>query len=424
MRIKTLLFVLVVTAGAIPLQPARSQTIGESLISWFTGDPCVGCGPTADEGPKFYAEDTCCADGCCGQCSQCCRCLDTFGSVEFLMWWGKGTSLPPLVTTSDTTPLTPQGNAGVLGLNTTTILFGNQMGGNKLQGGGRVTAGLWLDPGHNVAVGGRFFGTGGDGTRFNQNATDNPILAIPFFNASLNQEDSLIIAYPGFNRGRIDAHLTTNNIIGAEAFGEIMMSRDSRRRIDLVGGYQFFRMDDWLQIDSTSTLNQAGNPLNGLQIDVTDRFSTRNQFHGGEFGLRARMARGQWSLNMLGLVGLGNMNQQVTIAGITTTTPNGGASNTDNGGLFTQPSNIGVYERNRFAWIPQFTGNLNYHVNPNVSFHIGYNIMWITNVALSADQMDTTVNLNQPVGPNRPAFTFNDTEYWLQGINWGMNWDF
>jgi hypothetical protein len=297
------------------------------------------------------------------------------------------------------------------------------MGANKLQGGGRITAGIWLDPEHNVAVGGRFFGLGGDTTRFNQSSAGDPILARPFFNATLNQQDALLSSYPGLTRGSIEANLITNNIIGAEAFTEIMMSRDSRRRIDLVGGYQFFRMDDWLEVNSTSVLNQAGNPLNGLRADVADRFSTRNQFHGGEFGLRGRLARGQWSLNMLGLIGIGNMNQQVTIAG-TTTTSFGGASNTAQGGLLTQPSNIGTFERNRFAWIPQFTTNVNYHFTPNLSVHLGYNFMWISNVALSGDQIDTTVNVNQPVGANRPAFVFNDQNYWLQGINWGVNWDF
>ena len=83
-----------------------------------------------------------------------------------------------------------------------------------------------------------------------------------------------------------------------------------------------------------------------------------------------------------------------------------------------------LFERNRFAAIPQFTGNLCYHCSPCLSFHMGYNIVWLTNVALSGNQIDTSVNLAQPAGPNRPAFVFQDREYWLQGINCGMNWDF
>jgi len=133
-------------------------------------------------------------------------------------------------------------------------------------------------------------------------------------------------------------------------------------------------------------------------------------------------------LNMLGTAGIGNMNEQVTISGRTVVTANG-VPNTTAGGILAQPTNIGTYSRNVFAFIPQLTTNLNYHVTPNLSFHIGYNIIWLSNVATSADQIDQQVNPTQflggnLVGPARPQFTFNDRDYWLQGINWGMNWDF
>lgn len=425
MRIKTFILVLVASICGIPLNPLSAQdTMLTGMLSWFTGDCNVGCGPSPAEeaAPKLYAEDSCCATcgtGSCGCCNACCRQYDVWGSVEFLMWWGKGTPLPPLVTTS--LPGTPQADVGVLGLGSTSILFGDQMAANKMQGGGRVTAGIWLDPEHNVAAGGRFFGTGGDTSRFAANSGTTPIIARPFFNDQLGIQDALIISNPGFNQGSLTASAITNNIIGAEAFAEIMMSRDCRRRIDLVAGYQFFRMDDALAISSTSTITEVGNPLAGLTLDVSDRFATRNQFHGGEIGLRARMARGQWSLNVLGQIGLGNINQQATILGSTTTTF-GGNSNTATGGLLAQDSNSGTFERNKFAYIPQLTANLHYHLNPNVSAHIGYNILWISDVALSADQIDPVVNLTQPAA--RPAFAFQDREYWLQGINLGLNWDF
>src|SRR5436309_7902151 len=142
-----------------------------------------------------------------------------------------------------------------------------------------------------------------------------------------------------------------------------MMFRDYRRRVDLVGGYQFFRIDDWLQVDSSTT----GTDINNIQTfgvtqALNDRFSTRNQFHGGLIGLRGRMAHGQWSLNVLGQVGIGNMNEQAIISGSTTTTSNGNPS-TSNGGLLAQPSNIGVHQRNVFCALPQLIGNLHYHVN-------------------------------------------------------------
>jgi hypothetical protein len=142
------------------------------------------------------------------------------------------------------------------------------------------------------------------------------------------------------------------------------------------------------------------------------------------------MARGQWSLNVLGQVAIGNMNQQVTIAGSTVTTgPGGGPGQTTPGGLLAQPTNIGQFERNKFTYIPQLIANVHYHISPNVSVHMGYNMMWIGDIALSGDQIDNRVNTSQfaggpLVGDPTPAFTFQDREYWLQGINWGLNWDF
>jgi hypothetical protein len=421
MNTKLLRLGLVMVAMTALAPAAHSQDITARMVSWFTGDPGVLEGPT-DTGPKNYAEDTCCGDGSCGCCSACTRTYDTWGSVEFLMWWGKGTSLPPLVTTS--LPGTARPDAGVLGRTSTSILFGDELAANKMQGGGRVAAGIWLDPDHNVAAGGRFFGLGGDTTRFDSGFSNgNPILGLPFNNTQLGIPDAFLLAYPGLFFGSVQAQATTNNILGAEGFTEIMMRRDCCRRIDLVLGYQFFRLNDWLQIDSRAT-NQA----NGLQVDLRDRFVTRNEFHGGEIGLRARMARGQWSLNVLGQVGIGNLNQQVTIDGRTIATL-GGSSQTTAGGLLAQPTNIGTFERNRFAFLPQVTTNLHYHVTPNVSVHIGYNLLWLSDVALTGDQIDLNVNPSQfvgglLVGPADPAFTFQETDYWLQGINWGVNWDF
>jgi hypothetical protein len=136
------------------------------------------------------------------------------------------------------------------------------------------------------------------------------------------------------------------------------------------------------------------------------------------------MARGQWSLDALYKVGIGNMRQEVTIVGQTIATQPNQPPITVPGGLFAQPSNSGTFERNELCFIPELTLNLVYHVNCCLNFHAGYNIIWFSDVALTGDQIDRRVNLNQ-MGPSAlPAFVFNDDDYWLQGINLGMSWDF
>jgi hypothetical protein len=419
MKIKTLLLAFAAVVALLTPPAARSQDAVGQMVSWITGDPDA-YGPSCTTGSNCYAEDIGCSTGTCGACNDCCRSFDIWGSAEFLMWWGKGTTLPPLVTTA--LPGTPAGDAGVLGFNSTSILFGNEMGGNKLQGGGRITLGVWLDPDHDIALGGRFFGLGGDTTRFSQASTGDPILAIPFFDVLLQEQNSQIIAYPGLATGSVAANLSTNNIIGFEAFTEIMMLRDTNRRIDLIAGYQFMRLDDELGLSTDSTFTSGF--LAGTQVQTNDIFRAQNEFHGGVVGLKGRMARGQWSLEALGKVGLGNMRQEVSIAGQAAVTPAGGGPLVSTGGIFAQTSNIGTFERNKFCYVPELTFNLKYHVSPCVNFHIGYNILWLSDVVLSADQIDTSVNTTQFIGPARPAFAFQGNDYWLQGINFGMNFDF
>jgi hypothetical protein len=407
------LAIAAITLAAVP-SPGRSQEFfQDSLVqlSSFWNDATSGL--ISPPMGNRYAEDLSCGDGSCGECNSCCHRLDVFGSVEYLMWWAKGTELPPLVTTSDPADL------GVLGRDTTTILFGNEFAGNNMQVGGRATLGIWLDRGHNVAAAGRFFGLGGDTTRFAAASDGSELLARPFFNAFLGIDDALLIAFPGLATGSIAATATTQNIFGVETIFEVMMHREACRRVDLIFGYQFMRLDDSVEIVSNHTLTQS-NTL----FTISDRFRAENEFHGGEIGLRGRLCRGCWSLDALAQVAIGGIRQQVVIEGQTVITPSGGAPTPFVGGLLAQPSNIGTFERNTFAYIPSFTLNLKYHVNPCLNLFVGYNLMWLSDVALSGDQIDLRVNPNQPLPPPLPEFRFRDRDYWLQGMNFGASFDF
>lgn len=67
----------------------------------------------------------------------------------------KGERLPPLVTTSPVG--TPLNQAGVLGADNTTVLFGNSTVNNYPQGGWLINAGYWLDCNRRWAIQGDFF---------------------------------------------------------------------------------------------------------------------------------------------------------------------------------------------------------------------------------------------------------------------------
>ena len=356
-------------------------------------------------------------DDSCG-----CRSLDLWGGVEYLMWWRKGSHLPPIIGTSP--PGTPLNNASVIGTPGYKTLYGDSQAGQTMQNGGRVTIGVWLDPQHNVGLGGRFFGLGGGTQTFNisSNSTGSPILGRPFFDVDLNRENAVLIAYPGLARGSI--HTTyTNQFLGAEVFGKIMLEENCKRRFDLVGGYQFYRLDDTFRVNSTTTnIDPNGFFPLGTTVDSRDRFRAYNQFHGGSFGLQSTRCRGRWSILTLGKLAIGNMRQSILIDGSSTLTVPGVGSATQNGGVLALPSNIGNHVRDRFCFVPEFNTNLSYQLSQHVSVSIGYNLIWFSNVVTSTDQIDRNISRSQATP--QPAFSFREQNYWVQGMNFGAAWDF
>jgi hypothetical protein len=364
------------------------------------------------------AEDNWCGQDVCDCCNQC-KPLDIWAEAEFLMWWGKGSFVPALVTTSVPSTV-PRDEAGDLAFPTTQILFGNETLGDEIQSGVRLSLGIWLDTAHNVGVGVRAYGLEGDSAGFFAASTGDPILARPFFNALLGEEDALLIAYTDPMTGPVvDGNITAgydSSFVGTDVYMRIMMDRCQLNRVDLVGGYTYFRLGDSLSVRSFHT---AREPLiNGTTFDIRDSFTASNVFHGGMLGFTGSRGRGRWSIDWLGKVSLGSNHQRVRIAGTTTTTPLAGVPVTTQGGLLAQPSNIGEYENSETIFVPELTANLTYHMSSNWSVGIGYNIMWMSSTVTAGPQIDRQVDLSQIVA--RPQFNFNTDDYWLMGINMSL----
>ena len=93
------------------------------------------------------------------------------------------------------------------------------------------------------------------------------------------------------------------------------------------------------------------------------------------------------------------------------------------------PTNIGTYTRDETAWIPEIGITAAYEVRSWMRLTVGYNAIWISDVAFSGDQIDTTLNPSQfsggiLIGPASPSFAFRDTEYWLHGMTLGCTLTF
>ena len=349
-----------------------------------------------------------------------CRPRHSWASFEALMWWGKGRSVPALVTTNP--------NGGVLP--EAAILFGDGSVGTNMAAGARADFGFWFDECETLGMGAKVWGIDGDQTNYYvESPAGTPLLARPFYNILLDGEDSLLVAAPGVLAANMNVS-TSSSILGVEAYLRTNVLAGRGYNIDLMGGYSFIRLDDDLSVHSLSnSLDAASGVPVGTTIDVIDMFDAHNEFHGGEFGLVSEVRRGRWTLTSLAKLSVGNMRETIRIAGSQTTTTPNNASTVHNGGLLALPTNIGTYSRDVTAWIPEIGVSAAWEVRDWLRLSVGYNAIWISDVAFSGDQIDTTINPSQLsggilIGPAQPAFAFHDTEYWLHGLTLGATLTF
>ena len=337
--------------------------------------------------------------------------------TEYLVAWRRGQAVPALATSS--TAGTALANAGVLGLGSTQLLVGNQTLADDSTPGGRVEVGFWM-PSHNRAIVARFTALGTANTLFELPASSNTILARPFFNTAVGAQQSLPINFPGSESGSMSI-LTASDVLALDVFVRRPWRRSGRATVDFLWGYQMSRIDESLTISHSSTNADGRNGIPiGTQLDVTDHFETRNQFHGGMLGILAEIDGGCWTMSMLGKLGLGNMDQTVIIAGESVITDPGGGVNTQPG-LLAGSSNSGVFKNDQFAAVPEFELRYNRQLSEAVTFSVGYSCIFWTRAVQPGNQIDLNVD---DAGGTAPVLSIDSDKYWLQALSMGVSWRF
>jgi hypothetical protein len=275
--------------------------------------------------------------------------------------------------------------------------------------------------------------------------------------------------------GSVDV-ATSSLLGGTEANVRIKAGGNSNYHVDLLGGFRFLELKDRLNISSLTQLATSdafvvtsgtappqslplvtssgvfyqlpgsNSPfVSGGVLSLFDLFDTRNQFYGGQIGSEAEFLLDRWVVNLRGKLGLGVMHQQADVFGVTNlVTPSGISAFA--GGLYAQASNSGSHRRDVFGVVPELGINVGYQVSRHLRATVGYSGLFALGCVIRpGDQLDRTLNpnlvpalfdravLNSPtlnpfgagvIGPARPAFTFKDTDFWVQGLNAGLELDF
>jgi hypothetical protein len=336
-----------------------------------------------------------------------------WGTLDYLLWWIKPVCLKP-ATLFAGNPTT--GNSHLL------------LGEHKFEFDGnsgiRPAVGYWLtcDQTLGIEAEGFVLERAAAGQSF-QSGSGSPATFIPF-QTPTNALAALPFTVPGVVAGSsqavghshlwgLEANLTSNM---TATRGDVVLSS-----IWLVG-FRYLDIRD--QVTMTNSLDLIANPA--LAAVGEDSFTTRNQFYGGQLGVRLGLACGAWSLECPFKLALGETHLVSQVAGSPLFATTAVASMLLPGPFLALPSNIGVTASNRISLVPDVGARLRYQVLDNVLVSVGYSALYWNKVLCPGDQMDAHLNVTQLsfhgpfAGPALPAPQFVFTDAFAQGLTAGV----
>lgn len=389
-----------------PTMPPAAPAMGAPTV----GYPAPGCSPY-----EGYVGDTGC--GPAGQ---------FWSSFEWIYWRASGQFVPPLVTAAPVG--TPRATAGALGDAATTVLYGGAQANQDMRVGFRYGAGMWFDQSQAFGLEADFFYLGQSRERFEFATDGSTILTRPFINAATGLADTRLVSFPGVIRGSLWGEATSNLVGGGLGFVR-NVACDPCGRFDLTFGFRYIGLRDEVLINEDLTTLAATALPAGTRLQSTDRFRTGNHFYGLPVGFNWERRWSHWYFDLRSSIALGLMHTGTRIDGGTTITTNGIPA-AFNGGLLTQPTNIGDTGTNRFAVAPELGLRVGAQVTDRTRAFVGYNFLYITSATRAAEQIDLRVNPTQLApsttltGPAFPAFSQQRTDYWVQGVSLGIEYRF
>jgi Putative beta barrel porin-7 (BBP7) len=353
-----------------------------------------------------------------------------WGSLEYLLWWEKSAPVAAPLVTANAAP----GAIGSLNEAGTVILFGPGSGRSTdfdPFSGGRLTLGSWLGPNQIIGLEGSGFLFQTRNTNFNAASPGPVAVSIPF-NATQPFTSAAGVANPAgetsFNSGGTPNVVSVNlasQMWGAEVNELVNLAANRSYRLATIIGFRYFDLRESLNLND-ATFDTAAPGV----VTVTDNFATRNEFYGGQLGLRAGGSFGRLTVDVTGKAAFGANHEISNISGLTTVTNGafGFATGATLGGVFAQPSNIGHTSRNAFALVPEGQLQIGYLLTRNIHPFIGYNFLYVSDVLRPGNQIDRNINFQTPVfiapgttvGPLAPLPAFRASDFWAQGVNLGV----
>jgi hypothetical protein len=343
-------------------------------------------------------------------------------NAEYLLWWLKSNPTPPLIGTLPAALAVQNLNDLPAGA------IGNLFGGSPLRfdafSGGRISAGGWLNPEQTVGLEAGAFYLERRNISFGAATKGDPVVGPVFFDITANKESIIVPVSPADAVENARA-FASERFWGAEANYRYRACTFSNSPLDVLVGFRYLNLDNDLGTQSTINFLDFGSRT------FADLFHTRDQFYGVQVGAALDLREGPWSVYVLGKIALGSIHQSVDINGSTTTIPFGQAPQQIQGGVLAQSTNIGHFTHNEFSWVPEFTINFGYQVTQHLRVYVGYTFLALDHTVQPGNVIDAvnpskiqSLIVSNPVNLARPAPLFRETDFWAQGLNFGMEFQY
>ncbi len=344
-----------------------------------------------------------------------------FFEAEYLLMWQDQSRIPLLATTA----IKPE--FGFLGQPGTTKLLGPGRFGDSQRNGLRLRGGTWFSSEEQFGVEASYttFAKTTDRVRFD--SQQFPTIARPIYVPNIGGEFAELVAFPGLSHGNLTVE-QTSDLWGAEFNLRSRLPSVADSRWEGLAGYRHWNLSERLTITEMLIAERNAPVPIGTNVEIQDRFAVRNQFHGGQVGLRGSRDFGAMSVDARGTVAVGATREEIEITGVQNRVQPGLARETFNGGLLAAGPNLGRFVNERISVVPEGNASIGWNITNRLKAYVGYNVVVWTNVARPGDQIDRTVDLRfvpnapqlVPTSVERPSVPFVRADFLVHGLQFGM----
>jgi Putative beta barrel porin-7 (BBP7) len=337
-----------------------------------------------------------------------------WGTFDYLMWRSKGALAPATVGmvlggAARATPINPLAAFEV---------NDNRINGD-LQNGFRLDVGCWLDKPNGTGVElkyTQFIHAERTSTYFGSPVT---ALVRPFWNEASNSPSLFQLSAPDgslLGNARVRTSYDSDGFEGNYLWrGSPMFSEEAH----WIVGMRYWGLKENMTVE-------AGSEAGGMNVGTFDSFTTRNRFFGPQVGADLNWSRSGFTFDVAFKLAVGAMMEQATIQGSTTAVLPSGSVFERQGGFLALSTNSGTHDRTKLAFMRDTSFSVSYSLTENIALHIGYDILWVSNVVRPGEQASLNINPTllpfsaMPTLPLQPGFRFNEETFWMHGFTVGL----